>query len=58
MLAPVEVHLVAPLVDIDEQGATIDQTFADKQLDWTYDDVDSGKTPVDRFTDHRAAVEG
>jgi hypothetical protein len=25
-----------------------------KQLDWTYDDVDSGKTPVERFTDHRA----
>ena len=54
----VPVHLVAQLVDIDEQGATIDPTFADKQPDWTYDDVDSGKTPVERFTDHRAAVEG
>ena len=57
-LTPVQVHLVAQLVDIDEQGATIDQTFADKQPDWTYDDVDSAKTPVERFTDHRATVEG
>jgi len=51
---PVEVHLVAALVDIEDQGATLDSTFMRKQLDWTYDDVDSGKTPVERFTDHRA----
>ncbi len=51
---PVEVHLVAALVDIEDQGATLDSAFMRKQLDWTYDDVDSGKTPVERFTDHRA----
>ncbi|MEO8264657.1 MAG: NADH-ubiquinone oxidoreductase-F iron-sulfur binding region domain-containing protein [Ilumatobacteraceae bacterium] len=57
-VTPVPVHLVAQLVDIDEQGATIDPTFADKQPDWTHDEADSAKTPVERFTDHRAAAEG
>ena len=57
-MTPVDVHLIAQLVDIDDHGATIDSTFGDKQPDWTYDDVDSGKTPVERFTDHRAATEG
>ncbi len=51
---PVEVHLIAELVDIGEQGATVNSSFAGKQPDWSYDDVDSGKTPVERFTDHRA----
>jgi NADH:ubiquinone oxidoreductase subunit F (NADH-binding) len=51
---PVEVHLVAALVDIADQGATVDSSFLRKQPDWTFDDVDSGKTPVERFTDHRA----
>ncbi len=51
---PVEVHLVAALLDIAEQGAVVDSSFADKQPDWTYDEVDSGKTPVERFTDHRS----
>ena len=55
---PVAVHLIAQLVDIGEQGALIDSTFADKQPDWTFDDIDSGKTPVERFTDHRAADPG
>ena len=51
---PVEVHLVAPLLGIEEQGAVVDSAFAGKQPDWTYDEVDSGKTPVERFTDHRS----
>jgi NADH:ubiquinone oxidoreductase subunit F (NADH-binding) len=51
---PVEVHLIAALVDIEEQGAVLDSAFVRKQPDWTYDEVDSGKTPVERFTDHRA----
>jgi NADH-quinone oxidoreductase subunit F len=52
--APVEVHLVAALVAIGEKGATLDTSFVDKQPDWTFDEVDSGKTPVERFSDHRA----
>ena len=51
-------HLIAELVDIGEQGASVDTSFADKQPDWTYDEVDSGKTPVERFTDHRATTRG
>jgi NADH-quinone oxidoreductase subunit F len=51
---PVDVHLIAELVDIGDQGATVDSSFAQKQPDWTYDEEDSGKTPVERFTDHRA----
>lgn len=55
---PVAVQLIAPLVDIGTQGATVDTTQADKQPDWTYDELDSGKTPVERFTDHRAEDSG
>lgn len=50
----VGVHLIAALVNLDEQGAKVDPSFADKQLDWTYGELDSGKSPVERFTDHRA----
>ena len=50
---PVDVELVAALEYLDDQGARLDASFANKQLDWTYDQVDSGKSPVDRFTDHR-----
>ena len=50
----VDAYLVAALVDIGEQGVVIDASFADKQPDWTDDSTDSGKTPVDRFLDHRA----
>ena len=53
-VAPVEVRLVAALVDIDEQGATSDESFVGKQPDWTYGTVDSGKMPEERFLDHRA----
>ncbi|MGZ4701037.1 MAG: NADH-ubiquinone oxidoreductase-F iron-sulfur binding region domain-containing protein, partial [Ilumatobacteraceae bacterium] len=51
---PVEVELVAALEYLDDQGARLDTSFANKQLDWTYDPSDSGKSPVERFTDHRA----
>lgn len=52
---PVAPLLIAELVDIDERGqAHYDERFVAKQPDWTYDDVDSGQTPVDRLTDRRA----
>jgi hypothetical protein len=50
----VDVELLAPLVDINDRGTSVDISFANKKPDWTYDDIDSGKTPVERFTDHRA----
>lgn len=56
-VTPVAVHLIAALTDIGEHGAIVDASFADKQPDWTFDEEDSGKTPVERFTDHRATDE-
>ena len=50
---PVEVTLIAALEQIDVDGARLDTSFTTKQLDWSHDERDSGKTPVDRFTDHR-----
>lgn len=47
-------YVVAELTDLDGDGATVDLRHADKQPDWTYDDVDSGQSPADRLTDHRA----
>ena len=50
----VEPWLVTELLDLTDQGALADDTFLDKQPDWTYGGEDSGRTPVERFTDHRA----
>lgn len=49
----VPVQLVCGLVNLDNNGAELDLSFEEKQLDWTHDAVDSGKAPVERFTDHR-----
>ncbi len=51
---PVEIHLVAALVDLGDEGAITDTSFIAKQPDWTSDVRDSGKSPVERFIDHRA----
>jgi NADH-quinone oxidoreductase subunit F len=51
----VGVHVISALVDIVDEAARYDTSFVDKQPDWTFDEVDSGKTPVERFTDHREA---
>jgi len=53
---PVEVQLIAGLVDITDDGAVLDETFARKQPDWTYGPRDSGLTPVDAAGDHRAGT--
>jgi NADH-quinone oxidoreductase subunit F len=46
--------LVAELLDIDDGKAVYDEEFLRKQPDWTYDEIDSGQSPVDRLTDKRA----
>ena len=46
--------LVAELVDIVDGRAVYDEEFTDKQPDWTYGEIDSGQSPVDRLTDKRA----
>lgn len=57
--------LVSELVDLDEDMATLDAGFLGKRADWTRAATsplttgapidDPGRSPVDRFTDHRAA---
>jgi len=47
--------LVAELLAIDGTTARVDERHAKKQPDWTYDETWEGETPVERFTDHRAA---
>jgi NADH-quinone oxidoreductase subunit F len=62
--ADVEAHLekrarsdaprpIAELVTIDAGVAHIDERHAVKQPDWTYDAVDSGKSPAERLGEHR-----
>jgi hypothetical protein len=46
---PVEPVVIAELVDISDDTATIDENHQAKQPDWTYDETYSGKTPVERF---------
>ncbi len=53
----IEPVLVAELTEIDGETEAVDATFAEKQPDWTYDKVYSGKAPVDRLTDHRERAE-
>jgi NADH-quinone oxidoreductase subunit F len=46
--------LVAELVDITDGVANLDLRQADKQPDWTHDEIDSGKAPADRLAGHPA----
>jgi NADH:ubiquinone oxidoreductase subunit F (NADH-binding) len=53
---PVGVELIAELLDV--ASGALDTEFVGKQPDWTYSPTDSGKTPVDLFTDHRTQGPG
>ena len=46
---PVDVMLIAPMTELHEQRATLDDSQRDKQPDWTHDSVDSGKSPAERL---------
>jgi NADH:ubiquinone oxidoreductase subunit F (NADH-binding) len=50
----VEPAVVAELIDIEGDVAVIDEHHAQKQPDWTYDEVDSGQSPADRLVEHRS----
>ena len=52
---PSDPLLVAELTDISGGSAQLDERHATKQPDWTYEPTWRGETPVERFTDHRAA---
>jgi NADH-quinone oxidoreductase subunit F len=45
---PVELTLIAPIVDLEDGRATLEHTHLDKQPDWTYEAVWSGQSPADR----------
>jgi NADH-quinone oxidoreductase subunit F len=53
--APVAPELVAELVDIEGDEAVVDEHHRLKQYDWTFDEVDSGKSPADRLGEHRGS---
>ena len=43
-----EAELIAPILDIADDVAVLDEKHAGKQPDWTYDDTYSGQSPADR----------
>lgn len=45
---------MAPLVDLVDGQAVLDEAQRTKQPDWTHDAVDSGQWPADRLDEHRA----
>ena len=45
-LPPAEPVLIAPIVDIEDGQAILDTSQADKQPDWSYEAVDSGRWPA------------
>jgi hypothetical protein len=46
---PVERVLIAPIVRIDDGVAVLDEHLRHKQPDWSFDPVDSGEAPADRY---------
>jgi NADH-ubiquinone oxidoreductase-F iron-sulfur binding region len=53
-LPPADPELIAPIVDIVDGRAVLDERQRAKQPDWTYEAEYSGKSPADRLDDHRA----
>ena len=46
---PARPELVAPILDLDGGKVVLDEHEAQKQPDWTFDELDSGKWPADRL---------
>ena len=47
--APAEPVLISPIVRIDDGVAVLEERLRTKQPDWTFDAVDSGQAPADRY---------
>ena len=47
--APDDTVLIAAIVDIEDGKAILDERHRDKQPDWTFDEIYSGKSPADRL---------
>ncbi len=41
-------ELIVPILDIDGDRAVLDEHYADKQPDWSFDETYSGQSPADR----------
>ena len=52
-IGPVEPYLIAELVDIEDGVAVVDERFAEKQPDWSFDAQATGKNPADRLGHNR-----
>ena len=44
-----EPELIAPIVSLEGELAGLDEGHLRKQPDWSFDAVDSGQAPADRF---------
>ena len=53
-----DVELIAPIIDFEDDRALLDDRHLQKQPDWTYDDVDSGQSPVDKAVSRTSATIG
>jgi NADH:ubiquinone oxidoreductase subunit F (NADH-binding) len=49
-----EPELIAPIVDIVDGVARLDEAHLRKQPDWTFNEHDSGQSPADRLDEHRS----
>ncbi|HZP29923.1 MAG TPA: NADH-ubiquinone oxidoreductase-F iron-sulfur binding region domain-containing protein [Acidimicrobiia bacterium] len=47
-------ELIAPIVDIVDGVARLDEHHQRKQPDWTFHEHDSGQSPADRLDEHRS----
>jgi len=48
--------LIGEMNGFDSGIAVVDDQITRRQPDWSFDEVDSGETPVERLTDHRSAA--
>jgi NADH:ubiquinone oxidoreductase subunit F (NADH-binding) len=55
---PGEPELIAPIVDIIDGRAVLDESHIGKQPDWSYDETSSGEWPAERFHPSRAGAAG
>ncbi len=49
-----DVELIAPILDLGEGRAVLDEAHLAKQPDWTFDAPDSGQAPADRMDQRRS----
>ena len=50
-----DAHLIAPMVDLVDGEAVLDESQWTKQPDWTHDESDSGQPPAERYGGASAA---